>query len=184
LDCGRLVANRIDELETMKNTKAKLDRGPYASNDLFRRIASRTSHGVGSPWAFIGALAVIIVWGITGPLFHFSDTWQLVINTGTTIVTFLMVFLIQNTQNRDSHALHLKLDELIRSNALARNRLMGLEDLNDAELDELQAEFDHLAKEKIAARSSRPPPGGRPHHQAGASNTSSRTTGARSSRAT
>jgi len=161
----------------MKNLKNKLERGPYRSNDLFRRIASRTSHGVGSPWAFIVAFTVIFVWGVTGPLFHYSDTWQLVINTGTTVVTFLMVFLIQNTQNRDSHALHLKLDELIRTNDLARNRLMGLEDLTDAELDELHREFALLAKEKLARRS-------KPHHQGGASKTSSSTTGARSSRAT
>lgn len=125
--------------------------GPYRSNELFRRIAARTSHGVGSPWAFIAAAGVIVVWGVTGPLFGFSDTWQLVINTSTTIVTFLMVFLIQNTQNRDSHALHLKLDELIRSDTGARNRLMGLEDLADEELAELQAEFYALAKEKLAA---------------------------------
>jgi low affinity Fe/Cu permease len=166
----------------MKNLKKNLERGPYATNDLFRRIASRTSHGVGSPWAFIVAFAVIVVWGVTGPLFHYSDTWQLVINTGTTVVTFLMVFLIQNTQNRDSHALHLKLDELIRANDLARNRLMGLEDLTDAELEELQNEFSLLAKEKLARRSKPAPQGSR--HQAGASKTSSSTTGARSSRAT
>jgi low affinity Fe/Cu permease len=182
--CGRVVANRTDELHMKKNLEAKLEKGPYASNDVFRRIASRTSHGVGSPWAFIGAVVVILVWGMTGPLFHYSDTWQLVINTGTTIITFLMVFLIQNTQNRDSHALHLKLDELIRSNDLARNRLMGLEDLTDGELDELQAEFDHLAKEKLAARASKPPSGSRPRHQAGGSKSSASTTGARSSRAT
>ena len=138
---------------TMKSSGSKVEKGPYRSNDLFRRMASRTSHGVGSPWAFVGALAVIVVWGVTGPLFHYSDTWQLVINTGTTIVTFLMVFLIQNTQNRDSHALHLKLDELIRSNGDARNRLMGLEDLCDEELEELQSEFNAIAKEKLARRS-------------------------------
>ena len=161
----------------MKILQKKLERGPYASNDLFRRIAARTSHGVGSPWAFVVAFGVILVWGVTGPVFHYSDTWQLVINTGTTVVTFLMVFLIQNTQNRDSHALHLKLDELIRANDLARNRLMGLEDLTDAELDELHREFSALAKEKLA-RASEPP------HQGGTSSTSSSATGARSSRAT
>lgn len=135
--------------------KSKRHEGPYKSNDLFRRVAASTSHGVGSPWAFIGALGVVIVWGVTGPLFHYSDTWQLVINTGTTIVTFLMVFLIQNTQNRDSHAIHLKLDELIRANDLARNNLMCLEDLDDKELDELQDEFSRLAEEKIAERESK-----------------------------
>jgi low affinity Fe/Cu permease len=167
----------------------KIEKGPYASNDVFRRIASRASHGVGSPWAFIGAAVVIIVWGITGPVFHYSDTWQLVINTGTTIITFLMVFLIQNTQNRDSHALHLKLDELIRANSTARNRLMGLEKLTDAELGELQTEFEELAKEKLAERESKPPAPpsgsrGRGDHQAGTSKTSSSTTGPRSSRTT
>ncbi len=180
-------------MEKKKSLKQKVERGPYRSNDLFRRIANRASHGVGSPWAFFGAVLVIAVWATTAPLFHYSDTWQLVINTGTTIVTFLMVFLIQNTQNRDSHALHLKLDELIRSNAVARNRLMGLEKLTDAELQELQSEFEELAQEKLAARDSKPPSGSRDRdsgahpsggHQAGVSNTSSRTTGARSSRAT
>jgi low affinity Fe/Cu permease len=153
--------------------------GPYKSNDLFRRIAHRTAHGVGSPWAFVGALTVVIVWGVTGPVFGFTDTWQLVINTGTTIITFLMVFLIQNTQNRDSHALHLKLDELIRASSQARNQLMTVEDLTEDELDDLQREFDRLAREKIASRS----PRGQ-HHHAGASKISSSTTGARSSRAT
>ena len=162
--------------------KRSLD--PYKSNDLFRRIASRTSHGVGSPWAFIVAVTVVAAWGLTGPIFHYSDTWQLVINTSTTIVTFLMVFLIQNTQNRDSHAIHLKLDELIRSNVDARNHLMGLEDLTDAELADIQSEFSQLAQQKLAehARRSRPPK--KELHQEGASKTSSRTTGARSSRAT
>ena len=169
----------------MKNLQNSIEKGPYATNDTFRRIANRTSHGVGSPWAFAGAVLVIVVWGVTGPVFHYSDTWQLVINTGTTIVTFLMVFLIQNTQNRDSHALHLKLDELIRSNAAARNRLMGLENLTEGELEELQQEFEALAKERERrdARESKPPSGSRGRHQAGASNTSSSTTGARSSRA-
>ena len=133
--------------------KNAIERGPYESNDLFRRLASRTAHGVGSPWAFVGALSVVLVWGMTGPVFHYSDTWQLVINTSTTIVTFLMVFLIQNTQNRESHAVHLKLDELIRAVAPARNRLMSLENLDDAELDALQEEFNGLAKEERASRS-------------------------------
>jgi low affinity Fe/Cu permease len=132
--------------------QAALGGGPYRGNDLFRRIATRTAHGVGSPWAFAIAAAVVIAWGCLGPVFGFSDTWQLVINTGTTIVTFLMVFLIQNTQNRDGHAIQLKLDELIRANKSARNRLMALEELTDQEMDEVQKEFDRLAREKIAAR--------------------------------
>ena len=99
---------------------------------------------MGSSWAFLVALAIIAVWGITGPIFHFSDTWQLIINTGTTIVTFLMVFLIQNTQNRDAKAFHLKLDELIRVQTGARNRLIDLEDCSDEELRQLQKAFQRL----------------------------------------
>jgi low affinity Fe/Cu permease len=99
---------------------------------------------VGSPWAFAAACAVIIVWAATGGAFHFSDTWQLVINTGTTIVTFLMVFVIQNTQNRDSRALHLKLDELLRGVRGARTTLVDLEELSDDEIKQLQEEFRAL----------------------------------------
>jgi low affinity Fe/Cu permease len=114
------------------------------THDFFRKFAHQTSSGVGSPWAFLTAVAVILVWGATGPLFHFSDTWQLVINTGTTIVTFLMVFLIQNTQNREAVALHLKLDELIRALKGARSKLIDLEELSDEELEELRQEFHRL----------------------------------------
>ena len=103
---------------------------------------------VGGPAAFIVALVVVGVWLLSGPFFHYSDTWQLVINTGTTIVTFLMVFLIQNTQNRDSHALHLKLDELILANDRARNRLLALEDLSDREMATLKLEFERKRDEK------------------------------------
>jgi low affinity Fe/Cu permease len=133
-------------------------------DDWFRRFSHRTAEIVGHSSAFILAVAVISLWAISGPLFHFSDTWQLVINTGTTIVTFLMVFLIQNTQNRDGHAIHLKLDELIRANAHARNALLGLESLGDADLKKLQDEFealrDHVAQAR--ARQSRAPDAGRP----------------------
>jgi low affinity Fe/Cu permease len=110
-------------------------------NVFFRRFSHKTSEIVGSPWSFIAALGIIVVWALTGPIFHFSDTWQLAINTGTTIVTFLMVFLIQNTQNRDAKAIHLKLDELIRSAEQARNNLVDLEDLSDEELANLEQEF-------------------------------------------
>jgi low affinity Fe/Cu permease len=113
-------------------------------NEIFHKFAFKVSKLVGSPWMFVGALALIAVWGMTGPLFHFSDTWQLVINTGTTIITFLMVFLIQNTQNRDAEAIHLKLDELIRAVAQARTSLVDLEELSDEELEHLHEEFRRL----------------------------------------
>jgi len=101
---------------------------------------------LGSAWAFMIAVAIIVIWGLTGHFFHYSDTWQLIINTGTTIVTFLMVFLIQNTQNRDSKAIQLKLDELIRAVSGARNRLMDLETLSDEDLQKFQKEFERLRK--------------------------------------
>jgi low affinity Fe/Cu permease len=104
---------------------------------------------MGTPGAFLVAFAVIVVWGVTGPLFGFSDTWQLVINTGTTIVTFLMVFLIQNTQNRDAKALHIKLDELIRAVEAAHNDIIDVEDADDEELNALQERF---RKERERAR--------------------------------
>jgi low affinity Fe/Cu permease len=112
--------------------------------DLFRKFANKTSAVLGSAWAFIIALVSIITWALTGPLFHFSDTWQLLANTGTTLVTFLMVFLIQNTQNRDAKAIHLKLDELIRAMQGARNALVDLEDLTDDELEQLEKQFRRL----------------------------------------
>jgi low affinity Fe/Cu permease len=108
----------------------------------FHEFASRVSHGVGSPWAFAAAVFVVVMWLVSGPIFRFSDTWQLAINTGTTIVTFLMVFLIQNTQNRDARALHLKLDELIRALRSARNELIDLEHFPDEEIDRFAAEFE------------------------------------------
>lgn len=111
---------------------------------LFRLISKHISNWMGHPLAFALAIFTIIIWSVTGPLFGFSDTWQLIINTGTTIVTFLMVFLIQNTQNRDTRALQLKLDELIRANDEARNKLIDLEDLSDEEMDSLQKEFCEL----------------------------------------
>jgi low affinity Fe/Cu permease len=112
--------------------------------DAFRVFARRSSIMLGSAWAFAGAMLVILVWLLTGPTFHFSDTWQLIINTGTTIVTFLMVFLIQNTQNRDAKAMQLKLDEIIRALKQARNELVDLEDLSDDELKKLEEQFRQL----------------------------------------
>ena len=119
-------------------------------NETFRKFANKISSAVGTPWAFILAVIILVVWAITGPIFKFSDTWQLVINTGTTIVTFLMVFLIQNTQNRDAKAIHLKLDELIRSIGSARNTLVDLEDLSDEELERLQKEFERLRQQNVS----------------------------------
>jgi low affinity Fe/Cu permease len=118
----------------------------------FRRFAHVTAEMVGRPQSFFLAVFIVAVWALTGPLFHFSDTWQLAINTGTTIVTFLMVFLIQNTQNRDAHAVHLKLDELIRANKHARNALLGLEAMSDSELAGLQGEFERLRDEVVRRR--------------------------------
>ncbi|MEO5914077.1 MAG: low affinity iron permease family protein [Luteolibacter sp.] len=121
----------------MKNSK----------NSWFAKFAKKTSSYAGKPATFALAFTTIVVWAFTGPLFGYSDTWQLVINTGTTIVTFLMVFLIQNSQNRDSEALQIKLDELIRVQKTANNALMDLEDLPEEELDRVRAEFVKLAEE-------------------------------------
>ena len=112
--------------------------------ELFRKFAQITSQAVGSSWAFILAVLIILVWAVTGPMFHYSDTWQLVINTSTTIITFLMVFLIQNTQNRDAKAIHLKLDELIKGVKGARTSLVNLEQLSDEDLERLQKEFERI----------------------------------------
>ncbi len=112
----------------------------------FTRFAKWTARMSGRPATFVLAVAVILVWAITGPLFHFSDTWQLVINTGTTIITFLMVFLIQNTQNRDAEALQVKLDELIRAMEGAENSLIDLEDLDDEQLARIRARYARLAE--------------------------------------
>jgi low affinity Fe/Cu permease len=123
--------------------------------DAFRVAARKISAVLGSAWAFMAAVAVIVIWGLTGHIFHYSDTWQLIINTGTTIVTFLMVFLIQNTQNRDSRAIQLKLDELIRSMTGARNKLMDLETMSDEDLDNFQKEFERLRKRSAQTAASK-----------------------------
>ena len=120
----------------------------------FTRFARWTSCHAGRPSAFLFAAVIIVIWAATGPLFNFSDTWQLVINTGTTIVTFLMVFLIQNTQNRDSQAIHVKLDELIRAKKGARNALLNLENLSDEELEQLRASFNQIAEKATRVKSS------------------------------
>ena len=118
------------------------------ASDFFSHAAQWTSRQCGRPLTFGLAVGVVVLWAITGPMFQFSDTWQLVINTGTTVVTFLMVFLIQNTQNRDSSAVQLKLDELIRASAHARNRLLTIEDLSERDLDQLKQSFARVAQQR------------------------------------
>ncbi len=122
----------------MENTKTK---GPSG----FEKMSSLVTRASGSTPAFIGAVFVILIWLVTGPIFHYSDTWQLVINTGTTIITFLMVFLIQRSQNKDSIAIHIKLNELIVAHELANNRLVSVEDISEEELLVLQKYYKHLA---------------------------------------
>ena len=115
-------------------------------SDGFNKLAHWTALQAGRASTFALALTVLVIWGVSGPIFQWSDTWQLIINTGTTIVTFLMVFLIQNTQNRDTEVLQLKLDELIRANDSARNRLLQLEELTEEEMDHIKKTFLQLAK--------------------------------------
>lgn len=112
--------------------------------EIFRLIAIKVSKGVGSPWAFVGALTMLTGWALLGPVFNYSDTWQLFINTFTTIMTFLTVFLIQNTQNRDAKAIHIKLDELLKGVRGARTEMVGAEELSEKELDHLLVEFHEL----------------------------------------
>jgi len=149
---------------TVKVTKEPGEEAPSTTtiltrSDRFGRFAARSSHYLGSRWAFIIAIGIIVVWAFTGPIFHYSDTWQLIINTGTTIVTFLMVFLIQNTQNRDARAIHLKLNELIHAVDKAKNKMIDVENLSEVELDELARTYEkirssaqgrHQASENVA----------------------------------
>jgi low affinity Fe/Cu permease len=134
-------------------TKSTLEVQARTTNDWFGKFAALASGWLGSKWAFAGAGLVIVLWAAVGPIFHFSDTWQLVINTGTTIVTFLMVFLIQNTQNRDARAINLKLNELIRAIDKARDQMIDIENLSDLELDELQAKYEKIKAECIDRQS-------------------------------
>src|SRR5262249_14498374 len=117
------------------------------TSNLFQKFASETSYVVGSKWAFVAATLIIVAWAASGPLFQYSDTWQLVINTATTVVTFLMVFVIQNTQNRDARAIHLKLDEIIRAIDVAGNDMIDIEKLSDRELEVLSRKFEHIREE-------------------------------------
>ena len=137
------IVRREDTLVTSKKSSQK--------TDSFHKLSVKIANKLGNAWAFYIALLVIIIWAVSGPVFNFSDTWQLVINTGTTIITFLMVFVIQNTQNRDGRAMQLKLDELLHASRGARNELVDVEDLTDSELDELQNQF-HEIHEKFKAK--------------------------------
>src|SRR6476661_2517256 len=130
--------------KSQKTVRYGEDSGGFSR--FFGDLANKTSQAAGRASAFMLAAGVVLVWAITGPLFQFSDTWQLVINTGTTIVTFLMVFLIQNTQNRDTEALQLKIDELIRVTEQARNRLINLEDLTEEDMDQVKRELIAIAR--------------------------------------
>jgi len=118
----------------------------------FGKVATKTAGWVGSPWAFILAIASVVAWAVVGPKYHYSDTWQLVINTGTTVLTFLIVFLIQNTQNRDARATHLKLDEIIHAIRPAHNELISIEKLTDSELEELAQRYERVWKEQETRR--------------------------------
>jgi low affinity Fe/Cu permease len=121
---------------------------PQGVGEAFHRLAARAANVFGSPWAFATAALIVLAWAVSGPIVHFSEAWQLVINTGTTIITFLMVFLIQATQNRDARALHLKLDELIRATRGAREVFEDLEEATEEELDAFQREFEQLRKRR------------------------------------
>jgi low affinity Fe/Cu permease len=135
------------ETKLKKLRKYKANRNVFSVVQYaFRIFAHQSSMVLGSAWIFAGAVLIIVVWMLTGPTFHFSDTWQLIINTATTVITFLMVFLIQNTQNHDTKAVHLKLDEMIRALKGARNQLVDLEDLSDEELKKLEQQFQRLRK--------------------------------------
>lgn len=123
-------------------------------HELFRKIATKSSKAMGEPWAFVLSCFLTALWAFSGPFFNYSDTWQLVINTATTVLTFLAVFLIQNTQNRDAHAIHLKLDELIKTQKEARNQLIDVEDLTDEQLELLQKEFVRFRDESETDRNS------------------------------
>ena len=138
----------------MANHKKHPHKGSWLSNQ-FSHMAQTVASWTGHPVSFLLACAVVLVWIVTGPMFDYSDTWQLVINTGTTIVTFLMVFLIQNTQSRDTEAIQVKLDELIRATHGARNMLLDVEDLDDAQLDTLREHYLALARQAREKRASR-----------------------------
>lgn len=114
---------------------------------VFNLVARKAAHAAGTPWTFLAAVSIVVLWALSGPVFKFNDTWQLVINTGTTIITFLMVFLIQHSQNADAAAVQIKLDELIRATADANNELLDLEELDEERLEEIRREYERMARE-------------------------------------
>jgi low affinity Fe/Cu permease len=129
---------------------------PTKSRSWFTRLTKATAHASGRPATFIAAVSIVVVWAVLGPMFAFSDTWQLVINTGTTIVTFLMVFLIQSTQNRDSEAMQVKLDEIIRAIGNAKNELLDLEELEERDLLRIRKTYEDLARKARAKEATEP----------------------------
>jgi low affinity Fe/Cu permease len=145
-----------------KHAKALAESKQFATknskSDAFGAFAASASGWLGSKWAFVGAILIIFTWACSGPVFHFSDTWQLVINTGTTIVTFLMVFLIQNTQNRDAKAINLKLNELIYATAAAGDQMLDIETLSDEELNTMQARYEQIRAECVRREGATPEP--------------------------
>lgn len=146
---------QIEAQQKQKSPLAQAREQVAQTNNLnlrFSRFASKTARLVGHPMMFLAAIATLVVWGISGPIFHYSDTWQLVINTATSLLTFLIVFLIQNTQNRDAKAIHLKLDELIRSHSPAHNDMIDIENLSDEELDELEKRYAAICEENQSRR--------------------------------
>jgi low affinity Fe/Cu permease len=148
----RATLNSLPRVEEKLQQQTAPAEGSTRGSDWFGQFAARASTWLGSKWAFAGAGLVILIWAATGPIFHYSDTWQLVINTGTTIVTFLMVFLIQNTQNRDARAINLKLNELIHAIDAARNQMIDIESLSDVELSEIQTTFEKIKAEETGTR--------------------------------
>ncbi len=143
----RTLKNEVTLSRRIRADSAPASPQPEIKSEAFGRFAASASTWLGSKWAFLGAILIIAIWAVTGPLFHFSDTWQLVINTGTTIVTFLMVFLIQNTQNRDARAINLKLNELIHAIDAAGDQMMDIEKLSDEELDRMQKRYELIRAE-------------------------------------
>jgi len=124
---------------------------PMKLRSVFNLVAKKASYAAGTPWTFLGAVSIVLIWALSGPVFKFNDTWQLVINTGTTIITFLMVFLIQHSQNADTAAIQIKLDELIRVTAEANNELLDLEELDEERLEEIRRTYEQMARDATKA---------------------------------